>query len=203
MKRMRFEPPTNHYDHKLEAVDEQICQLIHKRKEISNNNSGFPTKELILKWSKKYNFYEDFLNSTFSHFFHEEVYKPVVEPRGFQKNVPVLKSFETDGTFYTVTFVRQYRNASIVHFTMDKEDSEQGHRDFEDHSYFDLSISGGKTDYDCRNNFGGGSGTHHSFTYTVSPALPENLSDITFIFQELKLPFQKPTGVEFEICLGK
>jgi len=200
MKRMPFEPPTKHYDQQIEALDDQICNLIKQRKELSNNNPGFPTRELIVKWSMKYNFYEDFLNSVFSHFFNEEIYKPVVEPKGFQKNIPMLKSFEKDGVFYTVTFVRQFKNASVVHFTIDKEYySGKEPRGFHEHSFFDLSIEGEVVDYDCQNNFGGGSGTHHSFTYTVSPALPDNLSNIKLIFKEGKMPFQKPTGFEFVI----
>ena len=47
IKRMPFEPPTEHYDKKIEAIDEQICNLIKQRKDISNNNPGFPTKQLI------------------------------------------------------------------------------------------------------------------------------------------------------------
>ncbi|MEC1377602.1 FlxA-like family protein [Heyndrickxia oleronia] len=201
MKRMPFEPPTEHYDKQIESLDEQICNLIKQRKELSNNNPGFPTKELIAKWSLKYNFYEDFLNSVFSHFLNEDIYKPVVEPEGFIKNLPMLKSFEKDGIFYTVTFVRQFNNASVVHFTIDREDLDEEPRRFQEHSFFDLSIEGVGVDYDCRNNFGGGSGTHESFTFTVSPALPNNLSNIKLIFKEYKHPFQKqkPTGFEFVI----
>jgi len=199
MKRMPFEPPTDHYDPQIEVIDEQICNLINQRKELSNNNPGFPIKELIVKWSLKYNFYEDFLNSVFSHLLNEEIYKPVVEPKGFLKNIPMLKSFEKDGVFYTVTFVRQFKNASVVHFTIDKEDSGIEERRFQESSFFELFIEGQGVDYDCRNNFGGGSGTHHSFTFTISPALPNDLSNIKLIFKECKIPFQKPTGFEFVI----
>ncbi|WP_088069974.1 hypothetical protein [Gottfriedia luciferensis] len=199
MKRMPFEPPTDHYDSKIEVIDEQICNLINQRKELSNNNPGFPIKELIVKWSLKYNFYEDFLNSVFSHLLNEDIYKPVVEPKGFLKNIPLLKSFEKDGVFYTVTFVRQFKNASVVHFTIDKEESDIEQRRFQESSFFELSIEAQGVDYDCRNNFGGGSGTHNSFTFTISPALPNDLSNIKLIFKECKIPYQKPTGFEFVI----
>ena len=194
---MPFEPPTEHYDEQIESIDEQICNLINQRRELSNNNPGFPTKELIAKWSTKYNFYEGFLNSVFSHLLNEEEYKPVVEPKGFLENIPILKSYEKDGVFYTITFVRQFQNASVVHFTIDKEESDSEKRKPQEHSFFDLSIEGEEIDYDCRNNFGGGSGTHHSFTFTVSPALPNDFSNIKLIFKEYQLPFQKPTGFEF------
>jgi hypothetical protein len=201
MKRVRFEPPTEYYDQGIEEIDEQICKLIKERKEISNQNPGFPTKDLIAEWSIKYNLYEDFLNSVFSNFLHEDIYKPLVEPEEFLKNIPILKSFEKDAVFYTVTFVRQFNNASVVHLTIDKEDSdeEQRRRMYEDHSIFELSIESDGVDYDCRNNFGGGSGTHSSYSYTVSPALPADLSTIKFNFIECKYPFKKPTGFEFAI----
>lgn len=78
MKRLPFEPPTEHYDKNIEAIDEQICDLMKQRKELSNNNPGFPSKQLIADWSTKYDFYEDFLNSVFAHFLNEEIYKPVI-----------------------------------------------------------------------------------------------------------------------------
>lgn len=200
MKRMPFEPPTNHYDYKIERIDEEICRLIQERKEYSNHNPGFPAKELIKKWAIKYNFYEDFLNSIFSLFLNEEHFKPYIEPKGFLKNIPILKSFEKDGVFYTVTFIRQYKNASVIHLTIDEEASpEEDLGRFRDHSMFDLSVEGDGPEYDCRNNFGGGSDRHQSFTYTASPALPDDLSTIKLIFKEYKMPFQKPTGFEFVI----
>lgn len=103
MKRMPFEPPTEHYDERIEAIDEQICELIIQRKDLSNNNPGFPTKQLISHWSKKYGLYEDFLNGVFAHLLNEEMCRPVVEPKGFLKNIPILKSFEKDDLFYSVT----------------------------------------------------------------------------------------------------
>jgi hypothetical protein len=201
MKRMPFEPPTEHYDEHIGVIDEQICNLIKRRKELSNNNPGFPTKQLIADWSIKYNFYEDFLNSVFAHFLNEDIYKPVVEPKEFLKNIPILKSFEKDDLFYSVTFVRQYENTSVVHFNIDKEDSddEMQTRFRREHTFFDLSIEGDGTDYDCRNEGGGGSRGHESYTFVVSPALPEDTSKYKLVFKEYKLPFQKPTGFEFVI----
>lgn len=200
MKRMPFEPPIEHYDEQIEAIDEQICNLIKQRKELSNNNPGFPTKQLITNWAKKYNFYEDFLNSVFADFLNEDIYKPVVEPKGFLKNIPILKSFEKDDIFYSVTFVRQFENASVVHFNIDREDTEdEMPRRFREPIFFDLSIEGKDADYDCRNEGGGGSGGHESYTFIVSPALPDDISKYKLVFKECKLPFQKPTGFEFVI----
>ena len=93
MKPMLFEPPTDHYDERIEATDEQICQLIKQRKELSDNNPGFPTEKHITDWSKKYDFEEDFLNYIFVDLLNEDLYKPVVEPKNFIKNTPVMKAF--------------------------------------------------------------------------------------------------------------
>ncbi|MGE6259755.1 hypothetical protein ACQKCU_18045 [Heyndrickxia sporothermodurans] len=197
---MPFESPTEHYDEHIEAIDEQICNLIKKRKELSKNNPGFPTKQLIADWSIKYNFYEDFLNSVFAHLLNEEIFKPVVEPKGFLKNIPILKSFEKDDVFYSVTFVRQYENASVVHFNIDREDvDDEGSRSFREPTFFNLSIEGNEVDYDCLNEGGGGSGGHESFTFIVSPALPDDFSELKLVFKQCKVPFQKPTGFEFVI----
>jgi len=74
MRQIPFEPPTEYYDERIEVIDEQICNLIKQRKDISNNNPGFPTKQLIANWSKKYSFYEDFLNSVFADLLNEDIY---------------------------------------------------------------------------------------------------------------------------------
>jgi hypothetical protein len=202
MKRMPFEPPTEHYDERIEAIDEQICELINQRKDLSNNNPGFPTKQLISHWSKKYDFYEDFLNGVFAHFLNEEIFRPVVEPKGFLKNIPILKSFEKDDLFYSVTCLRQYENASVVHFNIDREDSDEMTGDFRErkHTWFELSINDGKgTEFDCRNEGGGGSRGHMSFTFIITPPLPDDFFEIKLIFRECKAPFSKPTGFEFII----
>lgn len=201
MRSLPFEPPTDHYDDRIQAIDEQICDLIKQRKELSDNNPGFPTKQLISAWSEKYDFYEEFLNGLFSHLYHEDIYKPVIEPRGFVKNIPILKSFEKDDVFYSVTFIRQFENTSVVHLNIDRDYSEddmsQWHQ--REHTYFGLSIEGEGTQYECRNEGGGGSMGHESSTYIVSPALPDDISKFKLVFKEYKVPFQKPTGFEFVI----
>nr|WP_295970084.1 hypothetical protein [uncultured Bacillus sp.] len=182
MKQMPFEPPTNHYDERIEAIDEQICHLIKQRKELSNSNPGFPTKQHISVWSERYHFYEDFLNSVFEHFLNEDIYRPVVEPQGFLKNISILKSFEKDGMFYSVTFVRQFENASVVHFNIDREVSDdEMYGRFRGHTFFDLFIEGEGANYDCRNEGGGGSEGHEAYTFIVSPRLPDDISKFKLV----------------------
>ena len=200
MEQMSFEPPTDHYDERIVMIDEQICQLINQRKELSNNNPGFPPKQYIADWSKKYHFYESFLDSVFANFFYEEVHKPVVEPKGFRKNIPILKSFEREDDFYSITFMRQYENASIVHLNIDgnstNDISEWQQRE---DTHFELSIKGADVQYDCRNEGGGGSMENQTFRFLVSPALPDDTSQYKLVFKEHRAPFQKETGFEFVV----
>lgn len=65
MKRMPFERSTNHYEEHLLPIDEQICALLKKRKDLSNNNPGFPSDDAISNWVIKYDLYEDYLSSFF------------------------------------------------------------------------------------------------------------------------------------------
>ncbi|MBM6613844.1 hypothetical protein JTF06_02910 [Desemzia sp. RIT804] len=200
MEQMSFEPPTDHYDERIATIDEQICQLINQRKELSNNNPGFPTKQYIADWSKKHHFYEDFLNSIFSNFFYEDVHRPVVKPTGFRKNIPILKSFEREDEFYSVTFMRQYENASTVHLNIDSNAIEDiSEWQLREMSHFELSIKGSDIQYDCRNEGGGGSMGSETFMFVVSPALPDDKSKYKLVFKEYKAPFQKETGFEFVI----
>jgi hypothetical protein len=92
MKRMPFEPPTEHYDEQLSPIDEQICSLLKQRKDISNNNPGFPPLENISRWAEKYGLYEDLLRSLFGVLENDEFFRPQVEPTDFQKYIKVLKS---------------------------------------------------------------------------------------------------------------
>ena len=130
---------------------------------------------------------------------NEEIYKPVVKPQGFIKNIPILKSFEKDDLFYSITFIRQYKNASVVHLLIDGEDFDEIPDMFEEHTFFELSINNDTTEYDCRNDGGGGSRGHMSYTYIVSPPLPDDISNTKLVFKEYKTPFKtKSTGFEFE-----
>lgn len=66
------------------------------------------------------------------------------KPNGFRKHLPILKSVELDDHIYTMTFIRQYENASVVHFHIDWEeetDDEMIHsRHFRNRHFWDLQI---------------------------------------------------------------
>lgn len=119
MKRIPFNRPTDHYDERVKQIDEKICELIKQRKENSNQNPGYPPFEYISSWAQKFNLYEELLKSIFASLWSDKIYKPVVEPEKFQSNLPVLNSIEIDKRLFSIVFIRQYSNCSIVNFNID------------------------------------------------------------------------------------
>lgn len=200
MKRLPFERPTNHYDERIRQIDEQICSLIQQRKEVSNADPGFPPKKYISEWADKYDLYEDLLHAVFSTLRNDEEFRPQVEPNKFQKYMPILKSVAKDEYFYTVAFMRQYDNASVVNFTIDWDDTNDSHEDhFRRQRHWELFIA---EEYSCRMNDGGGTGGHFSYNFIVSPPLPDDLSGLQFVFKAFKEPYTyKETPILSEIII--
>lgn len=200
MKRMPFERPTEHYDERISSIDEQICALLKQRKDISNNNPGFPFPEFISIWSGKYDLYEDLLNSIFSILRMEEEFKPRVEPKNYIKHIPILKSVEKDERLYTMTYIRQFENASVVQLNIDwheeTDDLDEYHRLRHRHhdSFIELNLN---EDYECRTDRGGGSEGNYSLNFIVTPAIPDDPSGLKLVFKEYQDFFKgKPTGLE-------
>lgn len=175
MIRMPFRPPVDYYCDSVAPIDEQICALLAKRKELSENNPGFPPLELISGWCQQYQLNEDIVRSIFGILSRERDCFPMVEPASLLKFVSVLKSVEIDGILYTVTHMKQYKNASVVYIESEAKNSEPN-VPFE-HASFELFIS---KEYLCRPNggFGQNKGMQHSFV--VTPPLPDDVADVEF-----------------------
>ncbi|KEK23472.1 hypothetical protein [Bacillus gaemokensis] len=199
MKRIPFVRPTDHYDKRLFKIDEHICELLRKRKGISNDDPGFPLDEHINNWAIKYGFYEEFLNCVFELLRNESDFRPFVEPNGFRRYIPVLKCVEKDKYLYSVTFIRQYENASVINFNIDWDAVNDLPGEQSKHHFFELFLG---EKYDCRMIDGGGSAGHLSYNFIVSPPLPDDTSGINLIFREFSEPFtDKLTGFEINIHL--
>lgn len=202
----RFEPLTDYYDERVKGIDEQLCALLRERKAISDN-PGFPTETLISNWAERYDLSEYFLNGLFGHLFAEKHFQPIVEPKKFLKNIPILKSVTKEEVFYTVSFVRQYENASVVNLTIDYYESEDVGEDMSDREplsqSFDLEIEDSSgIRYICQNQGGGGFNEHAAFQYVVSPALPEDLSGVKLMFVE-EGTVSKQVRTKFEFALDE
>ena len=174
-RRISFHPPTEHYCEELASIDGQICELLAKRKELSGNNPGFPNLERILAWSQQYELNEDWLQRIFS-FMYREYQRPIIsEPASFLRFVPILKLLEDNNIIYSLTYMKQYSNASVVYIEAELNDSDPNVRF--GHAYFELFIS---DKYQCRPDGGCGQrrGMQHSFV--VVPPLPDDLTGIEF-----------------------
>lgn len=189
-----FIPPTDYYDDKVAKTDAKICALLQERKELSDNNPGFPTANFIANWAIDYGFTEEFLNTLFVHLFYEEVYKSIIEPQNFRKNIPILKGTDKESTFYSISMISQYENASKVYFNIIKMEEEDP-SDWSGHTHFDLMIEGTDMIYECRTVGGSGSLGNVIYEYIVAPALPDQLDGIQFAFKEMSSPY-KQTGLE-------
>lgn len=186
MKRMSFKRPTNHYDERIKQIDEKICELIKQRKEISNNNPGYPPFEYISNWVEKFDLYDELLKSIFASLWDDKIYRPLIEPEGFQRNLPVLKSIEIGNRLFSVVSIRQYSNSSIVNFNIDWDNTSDSSERQSRHTHFELSIS---EKYDCRMMNGTGGDGHFHYNFIISPPLPDNISGIELVFKEYNPPF--------------
>jgi hypothetical protein len=199
MERMPYQRPTTHYDERVKQIDGKICGLIKQRKEISNNNPGYPPFEYISSWAEKFDLYEDMLKSTFASLWNEKAYKPLIEPEGFRKNLPVLKSIEVDNRLFSVICICQYSNSSLVNFNIDWDRTSDSSERQPTHSHFEMFIDG---QYDCRMIGAMGGHGHFYHSFVVYPALPDNFSGIELIFKEYTIPFtDKPIGKDIVIRL--
>ncbi|KOO52008.1 hypothetical protein [Viridibacillus arvi] len=200
MKRNAIKRSSNNYYEQLFSIDEQICTLLKQRKELSIDHPGFPPDEVLSKWATKFDLYEEYLSSLFGTVRMHEYFKPQVEPSGFRNHLPVLKSAEVDGKFYTVTFIRQFENASVVHLNIDWNETNDTRINLHlNHNHFALSIGQA---YDCPIDRASGSTGNIVHTFIVSPPLPDDISGMTLVFKEYSDVFNaKVTGLEIVIHL--
>ncbi|WP_019849380.1 hypothetical protein [Desulfitobacterium sp. PCE1] len=183
MNAVPFHPPTDYYCKELAPLDEEICSLLAKRKELSNQNPGFPDPDLISHWSQAFVLKEDWLRIVFAHLHSEKHIHVPVEPIEFLKFIPVLRSVTVDKLSHTVTYIKQYSNASIVHIETEMITSEPfvhlGH------AMFELSIA---PEYLCTLNRGSGSDKTIQHSFVVTPSLPDDISEVEFHLSVKPLP---------------
>lgn len=173
---LRAQAPTNYYCQFLASTDEQICSLIARRKELSQDNPGFPSDELITSWCEQYGLNKNLMHSIFSTLYHEHHFEPMVEPAGFSKFIPVLKSVEVNRVMYTVTYLKQYSNASVVSVEIELKGTGDSYGGI-GHAAVELNIS---PKYKCRLDGGHSQGNGMQHSFVVTPPLPNDLNGVEF-----------------------
>jgi AraC-like DNA-binding protein len=170
--------PAKHYNEKLRTLDKQLCELIAKRKSISNFNQSFPPIEQIKEWAEEFGLYEDHLRYIFRVMGNDKLFQPKVEPTGFRNIKPVMKFYNEGTRIYYITHLQQYDNASVLNLHIDDsvDNTEQHHRE---PTEWDLYIG---PDYDCYFSGGSGSNQHIDLQFVISPRLPDDVKEIAFKF---------------------
>ncbi|MET3505371.1 hypothetical protein [Halalkalibacter oceani] len=166
--------PVNFYEERLKAIDEDICMMISTRKQLSSN-PGFPPLEYIADWSKKYGLYESLLFTFFKDLLEEERFRPIIEPEGFRTHVPVFKSYNEGELLYTIPFLRQYSNASVVHLNIDWNPQNSEVTSKLQKVFYELDFG---NSYECRKESGSGNRGHQHIKFVITPVLPDNLEGI-------------------------
>ncbi|MDL0436373.1 MULTISPECIES: hypothetical protein [unclassified Niallia] len=194
---------TDYYDNQLLEIDEQICSLLQQRKILSNDNPGVPPEEILSSWANQYELYPNFLYQLFGAMNYDHIFKSTIEPVGFRKQIAVQKVKEIAGRFYSLTVIRQYENTSVIKLHVDWEESEETPimtRIKKQNPTYALNIT--DKQYECRNNRSGGSTGHYTYSFIVSPALPDDVSGIRLIFKEYRdFLMDEPTGLEIKMNL--
>lgn len=189
------EQHSKYNDSRLATIDEQICALLQQRKEQAAHDPGLPSDDTISKWAQQYGFDDTFLALIFQLIKSEKYYTSKVEPSGFRHYIPVLKTVEKGERLYTVSYVRQYDNASVVQLLIDWDEQQEPQLTIQQklqRKHFGLYID---ASYECRSKGTGGSNGHESSTYVVTPPLPDDLRGLHFVFTEYEDAFEeKPTG---------
>jgi hypothetical protein len=167
--------PTDYYCESLAPIDRQLCALIAERKQRCNDNPGFPPEESLTAWCEQYGLNKDFIFRIFSSLYHEHHFEPMVEPAGFLKFLPVMKSTAVDQIMYTVTHLKQYENASVVSVEIEAKTGDPCHGI--GHAMLQLDIS---PEYNCRHNGGYSQGNGMQQSFVVTPSLPDDLNGLEF-----------------------
>ncbi|UWG96459.1 hypothetical protein LPY66_16405 [Dehalobacter sp. DCM] len=172
-----LQAPTDYYCESLAPIDQQLCAIIAERKGACRGNPGFPPEDSITAWCEQYGLNKNLLFGIFSSLYHEHYFEPMVEPAGFIKFLPVLKSVKVNRVMYTVTYLKQYSNASIVSLEIESLDETADSNSGIGHAVLELTIS---PEYTCRQDSGHSQGNVMQQSFVVTPPLPDDLSGVEF-----------------------
>jgi len=177
LRGMSYGSTTDYYCKSLAVIDEQICELLAKRKERSDDNSGLPGLELISTWCEQYGLNIEKTRNIFASMSSEHSFlsHEQVEPTEFQRFVPILKSVKLESILYAVTYMKQYENASVVYIDIELNSAEENVR--LEFSGCELYIS---PEYQCRHSGASGHAKGMQQSFVVTPPLPDDVTGFGF-----------------------
>lgn len=185
------------YTEQLKHLDEQFCALLKQRTTLTGKQIALPPEKLIAEWAEEHGLYEEFIKGIFNVIELENHFRPRVEPVHFRKHLAVMQSIEMDDYFYSLTLIRQYENASVVHLHIDWDGANDTVCDGPQYPYFELQVG---ERYDCWPHGGSGTTGHATQEFVVAPALPDDLAEINFLFSGYDNPIGRQVKtVEFLI----
>lgn len=167
--------PTDYYCEEISPIDEQICSLLAERKKISNDNPGFPPLEAISGWCQTYDLNEQIVYGIFHSLYYADDFAGFIEPSGFLKFVPILKTVEENQVLYTITHMKQYDNASVVFVEVENRKSDPN--TYFGNARLELTIA---AEYKCRTSGGSGHEKGIMHYFVVTPPLPDDVSQVPF-----------------------
>ena len=168
-----FEPPTVRYCEELKPLDDEMCRILQKRMEISKGDPGFPPIPLIEQWASKYGVSPRLVRSLFNVLYYQsQAEKIQIQPEGFQRLVPILRSESSNGATYTVLSTHQYKNASVIRIVIEIEGDLSA-----DFPRLELDLG---PNYEVRGQHGSGSRGVIEHDFVVIPPVPDDLFGVNF-----------------------
>ncbi|MFS0785506.1 hypothetical protein ABC345_03870 [Shouchella sp. 1P09AA] len=161
------------YDGSTESIDREICALIQKRKQLSNEQTASPTPEKLNEWAHTYELEKEMLNALFSTIESEGDFKPIVKPKGYLGTVPLSLFHEENEIIYSLTAIQSYKNASVLFFQVASNPQKQNLQ--EPMRTFELTIKG-TTSYVTQLTGGSGGDAMFNHRFVISPAIKEDVT---------------------------
>lgn len=161
------------YDKQIESIDQEICALIQKRKQVSNEQPTSPSPEKLNEWAHTYELEREMLNALFSTIESEGDFKPIVKPKGYLGTVPLSFMYEENEVIYSLTAIQSYKNASVLFFQVASNPQKCNLQ--ETMSVFELNVLGTKA-YVTQLTEGSGGDAMFNHRYVISPAIKEDVT---------------------------
>ncbi len=173
------EEPEGPYGDEAARIDEGICRLLSERDRLAAKERLHPGADRVRRWSEQFDIGEGRLQSLFANLAAvRQLESQPPMPEGLRRVLEIMRREGRDGVSVTLTHCLQYGNASVIHC----EIAAAGRRIA--HGSLELEVAG--REYRTRHSSGHGGGGAYGLEFIVWPALPDDLSRVTFRLRQGK-----------------